>query len=69
MNYNSFAKIINISFNYRKKILRNLPCDLFLHSVLINMDPLNKLYCFDWMILINTECVVYSMCVGVCVLT
>ena len=31
------------------------------------MDPVNKLYCFDWMILINTEYVVYSMCV--CVLT
>ena len=27
------------------------------------MDPVNKLYCFDWMILINTEYVVYSMCV------
>ena len=35
------------------------------------MDPVNKLYLFDWMILINTEYVVYSMCVGVgvCVLT
>ena len=31
------------------------------------MDPVNKLYFFDWKILINTEYVVYIMCV--CVLT
>ena len=30
------------------------------------MDPVNKLYYFDWLILINTEYVVYSMCVCVC---
>ena len=39
--------------------------DLFLYSVLINMDPVNMLYFFDWMILINTEYVIYSMCMGV----
>ena len=40
---------------------------LFLYSVLVNMNQVNKVYCFDWMILINTEYVVYSLCV--CVLT
>ena len=68
LNYNAFALIINCSFNYRNKYFRNRAYDLFLYSVLVNMDPVNKLYCFDWMILINAEYVVYSiMCV--CVLT
>ena len=41
----------------------NKTCDLFLYSVLINMDPVNKLSFFDWMILISAEYVVYIMCV------
>ena len=42
--------------------------DLVLYSVLVNMNPINKLYCFDWIILINAEYVVYIMCVCVGVL-
>ena len=26
------------------------------------MDPVNKLYCFDWIFLISAEYVVYIMC-------
>ena len=36
---------------------------LFQYYVLINIDPVNKLYCFDWIILISAEYVVYIMCV------
>ena len=67
LNYNAFSYIISYSFNYRNTYFRNRAYDLFLYSVLINMDPVNKLYFFDWMILINTEYVVYSICVCVCV--
>ena len=42
--------------------------DRVLYSVLVNMNPINKLYCFDWIILINAEYVVYIMCVCVGVL-
>ena len=41
--------------------------DRVLYSVLVNMNPINKLYCFDWIILINAEYVVYIMCVCWCV--
>ena len=41
--------------------------DMFLYSVLVNMNPVNKLYWFDWMILINTEYVVLGVCVCLCV--
>ena len=41
---------------------------MFLYSVLIIMDPVNKLYFFDWMVLISAECVVYIIYVCVCVL-
>ena len=37
---------------------------MFLYSVLVILNPVNKLYHFDWMILINTE---YVVCVYVCV--
>ena len=41
---------------------------MFLYSVLINMDLVNKLYCFDLMILISVAYVVYIIYVCVCVL-
>ena len=40
--------------------------NLFLYSVLINMDPGNKLYYFNWKISINTEYVMYSVSVYAC---
>ena len=36
-----------------------LPVSIFC----INIDPVNKLYFFDWIILISAEYVVYIMCV------
>ena len=54
-------------FQLYEYIFTNRAYDVFLYSVLINMDPVNKLDCFDWMILINTEYVVYSRYVCVCV--
>ena len=30
---------------------------------LLNIDPVNKLYLFDWIIFISAEYVVYIMCV------
>ena len=42
--------------------------DLVLYSVLVNMNPINKLYWFDWIILINSEYVViYYVCVCWCI--
>ena len=61
----SFPSLKNCSFNYRNTYFRNRAYNLFLYSVLINMDPVNKLYYFDWMLLINTEYVVYRMCVEI----
>ena len=60
LNYNSFAYIITL-------FIINMAYDLFLYSILVNVTPVNKLYHFDWMILINTEYVyVYSVCVFGC---
>ena len=67
LNYNELQRLeLSLSI-IGKKYFINMAYDLVLYSVLVNMNPVNKLYLFDWIILINAEYVVYIMCVCLCV--